>query len=544
MAAATPTRSVWPLIGGLWGLIVLGLILRLLRAISEQANYDVDLDTYLYLGWRLTQGGLMYVESFNAKWPLVAIVFAPISHLGSIGAYRLVVLLLDLCTGLLLGWSLLRLQRLRLLPATLRWPLLPAATALTLLMSQKLIGGLSGHLHHTANLFTVLALTAAVTALERSQRWRPLALMGCGFWLMAAVAMRPNLVIPLGLTVAGALVIACGRRLGRWGAVILAMAAGAALLLGLMALPYTARPDGLTRLWAGAVLLPWEWRQHTSETLGGDTSLTRELLRLLNIQVAGLRVWTLILIPALLLVHHSRATVHRSPEARKEWCVPGLSLLNLLGLALSFQFTHYWAHYEMMAIPAMVILISSGFCALPAADVSTSSRNLRLLSLTGVALLSFVLVMNVCVAEVRALASSDRTPPARQQDRARILQFLQQQPAQERGFISPLDFSFHWRLKQQATTVGVHRSWSLRPYDLPSSPATRLLGIATDRRQACEQLTAPANRFIIWEEQDRSDLPDLALLNHCLCLDDHHWRDISADLGLRRGDYTILQRED
>lgn len=544
MAAASPQRSIWPLIGGLWSLIVLGLILRVVRAISQQANYDVDLDTYLYLGWRLTQGGLMYVESFNAKWPLVAMVFAPISQLGSIGAYRLVVLVLDLCTGLLLGWNLLRLRRQGLSPGALRWPLMPAATALTLLMSQKLIGGLSGHLHHTANLFTVLALTAAVSALERSQRWRPLALTGCGFWLMAAVAMRPNLMVPLGLTVAAALLIACGRQLGRWSRMVLPLAAGAALLLGLMALPYASQSDGLNRLWTGAVLLPWEWRQHTSGTLGGDTSLPGELLRLLNIHLAGLRVWTLSLIPVLLLMHQGRRAMGRSPGALRVCCVPGLSLLNLLGLALSFQFTHYWAHYEMMAIPALVSLICSGFSALPATDLTRNSRNLRRFSMAGMTLLSLVLVMNVFIAEVQGLTSSDRTPPARQQDRERILHFLQQQPAQERGFISPLDFSFHWRLQQPASTVGVHRSWSLRPYDLPSSPATRLLGIATDRRQACRQLTAPANRFIIWEEQERSDLPDRNLLQHCLHLDGQHWRDISDELGLRRRHYTVLQRGD
>ena len=544
MATATPHRSVWLVVGGLWSLIVLGLLLRLLRAISQQANYDVDLDTYLYLGWRLTQGGLMYVESFNAKWPLVAMVFAPISQLGSIGAYRLVVLLIDLCTGLLLGWNLLKLRRLGLLPGSLQWPLLPAATALTLLMSQKLIGGLSGHLHHTANLFTVLAMTAALAALERGRRWQPLALIGCGFWLMAAVAMRPNLVIPLGLTLAAALVIACGRRLGRWCAAMLPLVAGATLLLGVMALPYTVRPDGLARLWAGAVVLPWEWRQQTSETLTGDTSLPLELLRLLNIQVAGLRVWTLTLIPAVLLLRHCRTATHSNPAALREWCVPGLSLLNLLGLGLSFQLTHYWAHYEMMAIPALVTLICSGFSALPAAAATGNHRNLRLLSLTGITAMSLVLVLNVFVAELQGLANSDFAPSARQQDRARILRFLQQQPPEERGFISPLDFSFHWRLRQPASTVGVHRSWSLRPYDLPSSPATRLLGIATDRSQACAQLTAPTNRFIIWERQDRPDLPDRTLLQQCLELDDHRWRDISAEVGLRRRDYTVLQRQD
>lgn len=534
-------RRFWLLMGGLWILIAIGLILRVIRAILSQDDYDIDIDTYFYLGWRFREGGLMYLESFNAKWPLVGMVFAPISQLESISAYRILILLVDLCTGLLLGWSLEQLRRSGWAPNNLTWPIVPGTAALTLLMSQKFIGGLSGHLHHTANLFTALALSAAVMGINSKRRWRQLSLLGCGFWLMAAVAMRPNLALPLGLSVIAAMLLT-GKpaQIPQRMLSILPLSLGATMLIGVMALPYIHHPNGLTRLWAGAVVLPWEWRQHTTDTLNPNSTLLLELWRLLNNQVAGLRVWTLAITPVTLLGYQGWTSWHARPRAIKPFLAPTVSLLNLLGLAWSFQLTHYWAHYEMMTIPPIVILICCGIGATPTSHRLRPETFLRSLSFISIGAITLILILNVFVAESRSISS---TPSKRQVDRQIILNFIRQQPPNQRGFTSPQDFFFHWRLKQPSSTIGIHRSWSMRPYDMPASWATTLLGIATDRADACNQLTAAQNRFIIWERQERADLPDVDQLLACLKNSEATWIDRSREIGLKRSDYIVMERE-
>ena len=534
-------RRFWLLTGGFWILIAIGLILRITRAIISQDDYDIDIDTYFYLGWRFREGGLMYLESFNAKWPLVGMVFAPISQLESIGAYRVLVLLIDLCTGLLLGWSLAQLRRSGWAPNNLPWPVVPGTAALTLLMSQKFIGGLSGHLHHTANLFTALALSAAVMSIKSQRRRRQLCLLGCGFWLMAAVSMRPNLALPLGLSViAAVLLTGPPAQIPRRMRSLLPLSLGAGMLIGVMALPYIQHPGGLTRLWAGAVVLPWEWRQHTTDTLNPGNNLLLEAWRLLNNQVAGLRVWTLAITPITLLGYQGWTSWHARPRTIQPFLVPTISLINLLGLAWSFQLTHYWAHYEMMTIPPLVILISCGIGATPNSQHLRPDNVLRFLSFISIGVITLILILNVFVAEARSISG---TPSKRQADRQIILNFLQQQPANQRTFMSPQDFSFHWRLKQPSSSIGIHRSWSMRPYDLPASWATTLLGIATDQREACNQLTASQNHFIIWERQERADLPDDDQLFACLNNTGDTWINRSREIGLKRSDYIVMERE-
>ena len=83
----------------------------------------------------------------------------------------------------------------------------------------------------------------------------------------------------------------------------------------------------------------------------------------------------------------------------------------------------------------------------------------------------------------------------------------------------------------------------MRPYDMPASWATTLLGIATDRADACNQLTAAQNRFIIWERQERADLPDVDQLLACLKNSEATWIDRSREIGLKRSDYIVMERD-
>jgi len=179
-------------LGLAWGLIAVGLLLRLLRAPSLPGTYPSELDVLLYGGQRLLHGQWLYQGLFTGSQPLAQILFAPSAWLGSIQAHRLLILALNLLGGLLL-WRALRrcggLGLMRLRPGS---PLPWLGGALFVTFSQIFPQASSGHLHQYVNLFLVAAFersTSVAAACQggaplpgplqlRSPLWRQLALIG------------------------------------------------------------------------------------------------------------------------------------------------------------------------------------------------------------------------------------------------------------------------------------------------------------------------------------------------------------------------------
>jgi hypothetical protein len=418
---------------------------------------------------------------------------------------------------------------------------------LYLVMSQKMVGGLSGHLHQFANGFLLLAvaLLARHAAARQAGGGLGLAsLAAAGASAALAVAVRPNLLYPAALLAAALLgMVQPWRRQGRRGrwAMVGATAAGVVAVPLALFLPYLAFPDGPARAWAGAVLLPLEWAaQRPSESTGAG-----ELIRdLAGSSIAGLEVWTVALVPLLGVLRLGCRSLGGSAPGRRPLLVPALCLLYLAGLVWSFLRTHFWGHYELLLAPPLALLVAAGLAPLEA-DPRPAPR--RLAAATALAL-SLILCNNTLLVELGQLAAPPRPPAPEtirlEQDRARLLAHLRALPPRQRTFTSPQDFSFHWQLAMPASTAGVHPSWSLDPYGMRRSWATDRLGLAITDDQACAQLTDRRHRHVIWRRTERGGRHGEAFLLACLASDPTGWEEISGAIGLRSGELRVFRRRE
>lgn len=528
-----------------WLGLLAGLAIRLWRAPTTAGNYDIDIDTYLYLGRRLLQGSWMYVDGFNAKWPIIQPLFAPAAALGSIRAHRLLVFGLNIAAGLALADALRLWARQGLLRLAAGSAIPAGAAVLFVVLSQKLVGGLSGHLHQFANGFIAAALWLLARAGQdrrpsgqqangqrpsgsgerASHRCPRRLLLGlAGSCLMAALAVRPNLLyalIPLALTLLSLQRPWRSRRaLQAVGGEALAMAAGGLAALLLIFLPYLLIPDGPARAWAGAVLLPLEWSRQRPEL---PQSLAAVVRQVSGASAAGLSLGTLLLLslPGLLVLRPARLLL-----------LPGLSLLGLAGLLVGFWHNHFWQHYVLLSAIPITLLLT---CSLAAH---------RALATTGALVLSLVGINNILLAEVRAALKPDsRAADPLQQDHERLRRHLAGQPPAQRRFTSPQDFSYHWQLGQPASTAGVHPSWSLEPYGMAPSWATRQLGLAITAEQACAQLRSPRHDLVIWTWSGRGGRHELVFTRRCLAGDPRgRWQEISQQLQLQSGQLRVFRR--
>ena len=519
-----------------WLGILVGLAIRLWRAPTTAGSYDSDIDTYLYLGRRLLQGSWMYVDGFNAKWPIIQPLFAPAAALGSIRAHRLLVFALNLAAGLALAAALREWGRQGLVRLAAGSAIPLGAAVLWVVLSQKLVGGLSGHLHQFANGFMAAALLLLAHAGQGPRlRWRRLKLALAGGCLVAALAVRPNLLYALAPPALTLVVLQRSWRRPQGRSAIAALAAGGLTALLLIFLPYLLIPDGPAQAWAGAVLLPLEWSQQRPEA---DQPLAAVVEQLSSARAAGLSLGTLVLLalPGLALLTWR---AWRDPAgAGRLLQIPTLALLGLGGLVVGCWHNHFWLHYVLLSALPITLLLSCSLAALP--SPATAAIGLAL---------SLIGVNNILIAESRGVLNqhqgSGRAPAPDQQllERERLLTHLAGLPPAQRHFTSPQDFSYHWQLGEPASTAGVHPSWSLDPYGMKPSWASRRLGLAITAEQACAQLRSPRHQLVIWSRSDRGGRHALAFTQHCLTSDPQGgWQEISGRLGLRSGRVRVFRR--
>ncbi len=534
-------------------MILIGLGLRVWNAPSSVGSYDIDIDTFFFLGWKLTQGSLLYTDHFDSKWPIVQYLFVPSALLGSIRSHRILVFLLNAATALVLARSVGSLGRSGWIAAAPRFPLPWVTAALYLLLSQKLVGGLSGHIHHYSNTFLVLGLACLSREVARraDQRKPPRAargwLVAVGFWLFMGAAVRPNLIVPLLLTTLAAQLwrFAGSRRRGPANGALfmecMAMAGGGLLGALLVFAPYAFVHDGPASAWAGAVEVLLEWSGQAMQDQGTMLHFLRQMS---VVGIAGIEVWILMILPLLGLAGWVRRVKGHGTGGRL-LLLPVLSTVYLVGLAISFEHTHYWGHYDLMSVIPYTLLIVSGIGLLDAQE-----RQVRSFPLTAaiVLVLSLILAYNIVSAEIptpspagqrsRKLAAAARLAG----EWSLVRNHLAAQPPDQRGFVSPQDFSLHWQLHQDASTVGVHPSWSLEPYGLSASWATSHLGLPITDAQACDQLVAAGNHTIVWKATDRGGRHSESFLRHCLAQSTSDWTEITTAISLSGENYRLFER--
>lgn len=533
-----------------WGLIGVGLLLRLLRAPSLPGTYPLELDVLLYAGQRLLHGQWLYQGLVTGSSPLAQILFAPFAWSGSIQAHRLLILALDLLGGVLL-WRALRrsawLGLIRLQPGSvLPW----LGGALFVTFSQIFPEGSAGLLHPFVNLFLVAAFergTAIVEACRaglplpgplqlRSPLWRQLALVGL---LLGLAGSSLRLVAPP-LLLSLALLLVWSRQPGR---LIVPLLSGMALALALQVLPYLLLPGGPAQLWAGAVLLPIE---SSSRLPPPAAPLTAAVGLWLSTQLDGLPLWVLLPIPLLGLGRLLRSWYQPQPagpgpgpSAAQPLLLPGLALLCALQLLFTMQRADGDAEDLLLTVLPLVLLISAGLAALdyPARRWSRGLAGLMVLGL------SLIYLNNLFVVSLRSTPSLHPEVEEIEADRARVRRYLQALDPSQRAFAAPQDVALLRQLDQPSATVGIGPTWSLNQRQLPPSAATRTLGLPTDVPAVCRQLTGRSIRWLVWMRTDPDGPNSLPFLQDCLRREGG-WRDLSAELGLASGEYRLFVRQD
>lgn len=528
------------LLAGLWLLSLVGLLLRILRQPTIAGTYDVKLDEFLYAGQRLLHGELLYAGLVNGSLPLVQGLYAPSAWVGGLTAHRLLILGVNLVGGVLLAAALRNLSAAGLV-ALRPGSRVPWAAATTFVISgQMLPGGLSGHPHHFANTFLVLALTAASLALaprsgpERAGGGRRWALAASGAALVLALECFVRLSSPLLMVTLLALVLL---QVPRPLTVLAPLLAGAAVTALLSVAPYAALPEGAALVWAGAVQLPLEVANgYPAE---GDRLLPL-LGKVLSTPVAGLPIWLMVVVPCLGLVDLA-ARERREPGRHGErlLLLPALAVIFVLEVLLSFQRGDFETRDMQLLVLPLVLILACGF-----AEMERSGRRwVRACGLLALLLMTLIFFNNTFVSPLSHPPRRPRAPVlALEADRSLARRYLAALPATERGFTAPQDVALQRQLQERASTVGIGPEWSLNQQKLAPSWATRRLGLPTDAAASCAQLTAPANRHLVWMRTDPSGPNSEAFLRSCLAREPGRWQEISDRLGLRSGEYRLFQR--
>ena len=466
---------------------------------------------------------------------------SPSAWVGGLTAHRLLILGVNLVGGVLLAAALRNLSAAGLV-ALRPGSRVPWAAATTFVIAgQMLPGGLSGHPHQFANTFLVLALYAASLALTpasgmeqawgRRRRW---ALAASGAALVLALECFVRLSSPLLMVTLLALVLL---QVPRPLAVLAPLLGGAAVTALLSVAPYAALPQGAALVWAGAVQLPLEVANgYPAE---GDRLLPL-LGKLLSTPVAGLPIWLMVLVPCLGLVDLA-ARERREPGRHGErlLLLPALAVIFVLEVLLSFQRGDFETRDMQLLVLPLVLILACGF-----AEMERSGRRwIRACGLLALLLMTLIFFNNTFLSPLSHPPRRPRAPVlALEADRSLARRYLAGLPAAERGFTAPQDVALQRQLQRRASTVGIGPEWSLNQQELAVSWATRRLGLPTDTAASCAQLTAPANRHLVWMRTDPSGPNTEAFLRACLAREPGQWQEISNRLGLRSGEYRLFRR--
>lgn len=529
----------WPqlspaFLSGLWTLTLIGLLIRILRQPTLPGTYSVRLDELLYGAQRLLQGQLLFSELVNGGQPLHQWLYAPSAFFGGILGHRLYILAVNLLAGFLLARTLQNLARHRLIALSPGSFLPMAAAVFFVIGAQSFPEGLSGLPEHFSNGFLVLALfclsrlqpgSPRSAAVRRGHLWLvgaglALAWMGSPSWISPTVmvAIVGYLCLPELRSVAG----------------FLHMLAGGLMATLLVFAPYGRLPNGLALAWAGSLQLPLEL---ASRAPGDSDQLLPLLGDFFRVQMAGLPVWLLLLVPALaLIVHAVRLARQPFSQADRLLLLPALSVVFGLETLQAFLLKGpNREEFQLLLIP-LVFLMVCGFAVMEhSARVQQAVGRLVLFILSAILFNNVFLVHGLHVprqpnALVRAVEA----------DREATRRFLLSRPGL--GFTAPQDVALQRQLHQRASTVGIGPDWSLNQRHLRPSWATSKLELPTDPSAACRQLTDPANQHVVWMRTDPDGPNTDVFVQSCLNREPGRWQDISDQVHLSSGHYRLFQR--
>ncbi len=312
-------------------------------------------------------------------------------------------------------------------------------------------------------------------------------------------------------------------RSGRSGA----LNSGALLLL---LLPYRLRPDGLAQVWAGAVQLPLEL---ASRGFSPGDPLLQRLAELLTLNLAGLPLWLLALVPLLELLRRWRE------GGRRLLLLPGLAAIFSVDVLLALQGGDGGANELPLLVLPVVLVISAGLASLE----SSPRLALRRTALGTLLLISLIYGNNVfLVTALHPPRGPGESVRELEHDRAAVRAYITAQHPVPDSLQAPQDTALLRELVLASGGVGVGPDWSLDQQNLQPSWATRILGLPIGAAEACRQLTAAPHALVIWMQTDSRAANSEASLRACLARDGTDWQPIGEQLALRSGQIEVFRR--
>jgi hypothetical protein len=544
--------------------VLAGLVLKVWNQGSIVGTYDPALDQLLYAGQRRLVGALTYRDFVNGTPVVAQYLYAPSAWLGSLRGHRLLLLALSFVGSGLLWSCLQQLGALGLL-ALRRDSLVPPFAALLYVLFQQLFpSGSSGLLPPIVDTMLVLALFLLLRGLGGREPWPPLLSGAAGAPPPAnraplassagdpdgGVSSGPALAANVSLALAGALLLLIVNALPPLlspllllavllglllkprhpGRLVLPIVGGGIGALLLLLLPYGVRPDGLAQVWAGAVQLPIELASRGSPP--GDPLLNR-LLQQLTLNLAGLPIWLLALVPSLELVRRWRM------GSRKLLLLPGLAFTFNIDVLLALQRGESSRSELALLVLPLVLVISAGLASLE----SSPRVALRRTALATILLISLIYCNNVfLVTALHPPRGPGQSVRELEQDRAAVRAYITGLRPAPDSLQSPQDTALLRELVLASGGVGVGPDWSLDQQDLRPSWATRILRLPIGTAEVCRQLTAAPHSLVVWMQTDSRAANSGASLRACLARDGAGWQPIGEQLALHSGQIEVFRR--
>ncbi len=324
---------------------IMGAFILFTFSLFFQPTHDWDLDSFLYLGSRLQDGRLIYIDDFETKLPLLQYLFSIPAYLGGIGAWRIISFLTALSLGYIATHLLIKDLAFESKQANIKNNHLSIfITGLFLLFLYSLPGSDSAHIEIFSSSFLYLAFVLILLRnldIAHSKRY----IFSVGVFLAIAALIRPNYVYLFPLFAILTFVKDRETRFQLFkSSYTLSFLAGFFIVIFINFLPYAFLDQGLIALMNGLNAM-----KQTSHGYGLVNLLSEEFLRKPSIFYILMYVSIgLLLTNALTQAKHKKTLLH--------YLLP--MFLAILLLNLSFLRNHYHPHNTIMFVPMASIGLS------------------------------------------------------------------------------------------------------------------------------------------------------------------------------------------
>jgi hypothetical protein len=325
--------------------LVLASAVLFLHSLFYVQSHDWDIDAFLYLGSRLNDGSLLYLNEFETKLPLVQYVFWLPAQIGGIGAWRMIVFCTALACALIGSYFLVSSQHDQNDSLRRAYPV-ATLVFLFLFLLYSMPGSSSAHieLFSASLMYCSIALIVDCSNANR-KAWVPVVASGALFAM--AVFMRPNYVYTLPI-LCGVFYFPAQSSL-KFKSIYagLLFALGFVAVLTLVFLPYFFYVNGPRSLLEGLRAI--------ANFSQGMTIKSLLMEQFHDENVNGFYIFIYIcMVTAPLVALYSKVTNIQFSKRKRL-----LFFCSLSCMAINFSFlrNHYFPHNSIMFVPYVVLLV-------------------------------------------------------------------------------------------------------------------------------------------------------------------------------------------